>query len=235
MATLRDPGTGSRGVPRRQVPRPARVGVLMGQESALDEVCAILRSRAPEIDVVVSTTGWLQLVRSPRFPTDIVVIDHDLKDAVSIEGRIRSCRAAGAAVVVLSRSGAEAVRRRVLQAGAAAVLAGPVPAGDIVAAVRGVAAGARSGIRRAEVEAEDRAAQIARAYVSPRLSQGEEQALRLYVTGRTTRAVAQMMNVQYETAKTYLRRVRAKYRVVGRVAGRRADLIERAAEDGYLR
>jgi DNA-binding NarL/FixJ family response regulator len=235
MATLRDPGTGSRGVPRRKVPRPVRVGVLMGQESALDEVCAILRSRAPEIDVVVSTTGWLQLVRSPRFPTDIVVIDHDHKDAVSIEGRIRSCRAAGAAVVVLSRSGAEAVRRRVLQAGAAAVLAGPVPAGDIVAAVRRVAAGARSGLRRAEVEAEDRAAQIARAYVSPRLSQGEEQALRLYVTGRTTRAVAQMMNVQYETAKTYLRRVRAKYRVVGRVAGRRADLIERAAEDGYLR
>ncbi|OUD95781.1 hypothetical protein CMMCAS05_00955 [Clavibacter michiganensis subsp. michiganensis] len=43
------------------------------------------------------------------------------------------------------------------------------------------------------------------------------------------------MNVQYETAKTYLRRVRAKYRLVGRIAGRRSDLIDRATEDGYLR
>ncbi|MFS4507062.1 sigma factor-like helix-turn-helix DNA-binding protein [Clavibacter sp. Sh2141] len=235
MTTLRDPGAGTRGATRRQAPRPVRVGVLMGNESALDEVCAILRARAPEVDVVVSTTGWLQLIRSPRFPTDIVVVDHDLPDAVSIEGRIRSCRAAGAAVVVLSRSGAEAVRRRLLDAGAAALVTGPMAAGDIVTAVRGVAAGARSGHRRADDAADDAARAAARAFVSPRLSQGEEQALRLYVTGRSTQDVAQAMNVQYETAKTYLRRARAKYRVVGRVAGRRADLIERAAEDGYLR
>ncbi|MDQ0743892.1 DNA-binding NarL/FixJ family response regulator [Clavibacter sp. B3I6] len=235
MTTLRDPGASPLGAARRQAPRPVRVGVLMGSESALDEVCAILRARAPEIDVVVSTTGWLQLIRSPRFPTDIVVVDHDLPDAVSIEGRIRSCRAAGAAVVVLSRSGAEAVRRRLLDAGVAALVMGPMAAGDIVTAVRGVAAGARSGRRQVDVAADDAAREAARAFVSPRLSQGEEQALRLYVTGRSTQDVAQAMNVQYETAKTYLRRARAKYREVGRVAGRRADLIERAAEDGYLR
>ncbi|MET3800196.1 DNA-binding NarL/FixJ family response regulator [Clavibacter michiganensis] len=207
----------------------------MGHESALDEVCAILRRRAPEIDVVVSTTGWLQLVRSPRFPTDVVVVDYDLADVVSLEGRIRSCRAAGAAVVVLSRSGAEEVRRRVVDAGAAALLTGPVPAADIVAAVRAVAAGARSGQRHEDGAAGDDAARASRAFVSPRLSQGEEQALRLYVTGRSTQAVAAAMNVQYETAKTYLRRVRAKYRLVGRIAGRRTDLIDRATEDGYLR
>jgi DNA-binding NarL/FixJ family response regulator len=228
MTTLRDPGAGTRGVPGRQAPRPVRLGVLMGEEPGLEEVCALLRARAPELDVVVRTTDWLQLVRSPRFPTDVVVIDHDLEGAVSIEGRIRSCRAAGATVVVLSRSGTEAVRRRVLDAGAAALVAGQVPPGDIVAAIRGVAAGARAGRRRPDAEA-------ARGYESPRLSQGEEQALRLYITGRSTQAVAEVMNVQYETAKTYLRRVRAKYRLVGRVAGRRADLIERAAEDGYLR
>ncbi len=101
MTTLRDPGAGTRDASGRSSPQPVRVGVLMGHESALDEVCAILRRRAPEIDVVVSTTGWLQLVRSPRFPTDVVVVDYDLADAVSLEGRIRSCREAGAAGVVL--------------------------------------------------------------------------------------------------------------------------------------
>jgi DNA-binding NarL/FixJ family response regulator len=239
MTTLRVPGAGTRSAARRQAAQPVRVGVLMGHESALDEVCAIFRHRAPEIEVVVSTTGWLQLIRSPRFPTDVAVIDYDLADAVSLEGRVRSCRAAGVAVVVLSRSGSEEVKRRVLDAGAAALLTGPVPAGDIVAAVRAVVAGARSSRQRAAVAAgrvaDEAAAAAALAYASPRLSQGEEQALRLYVTGRSTQAVAQAMNVQYETAKTYLRRVRAKYRLVGREAGRRADLIDRAAEDGYLR
>ncbi len=232
MTTLRDPGAGTRDASGRSSPQPVRVGVLMGHESALDEVCAILRRRAPAIDVVLTTTGWLQLVRSPRFPTDVVVVDYDLADAVSLEGRIRSCRAAGAAVVVLSRSGAEEVRRRVVDAGAAALLTGPVPAADIVAAVRAVAAGSRSGQRREDGATGEGGA---RAFASPRLSQGAEQALRLYVTGRSTLAVATAMNVQYETAKTYLRRVRAKYRLVGRIAGRRSDLIDRATEDGYLR
>ncbi|OUE27312.1 DNA-binding response regulator [Clavibacter michiganensis] len=232
MTSLRDPGAGPRDASPPSTPQPARVGVLMGNESALDEVCAILRRRAPEIDVVVSTTGWLQLVRSPRFPTDVVVVDYDLPQAVSLEGRIRSCRAAGAAVVVLSRAGTEEVRRRVVAAGAAALLTGPVPAADIVAAVRAVAAGARSGHRG---DGAPTGEEVAGAFASPRLSQGEEQALRLYVTGRSTQAVATAMNVQYETAKTYLRRVRAKYRLVGRTAGRRSDLIDRATEDGYLR
>jgi hypothetical protein len=43
------------------------------------------------------------------------------------------------------------------------------------------------------------------------------------------------MNVQYETAKTYLRRVREKYARAGRPASRKAELIRRAAEDGYLK
>jgi len=235
MTSERDPGAGTRDASRASSPQPVRVGVLMGHESALDEVCAILRRRAPEIDVVVSTTGWLQLVRSPRFPTDVVVVDYDLSDAVSLEGRIRSCRAAGADVVVLSRSGAEGVRRRVIDAGAAALLTGPVPAADIVAAVRAVAASGRSAHRRDDGAMHEEDGHAARAFASPRLSQGEEQALRLYVSGRSTQAVATAMNVQYETAKTYLRRVRAKYRLVGRIAGRRSDLIDRAAEDGYLR
>lgn len=236
MTSERDPGAGTHDASRRMSPQPVRVGVLMGHESALDEVCAILRRLAPEIDVAVSTTGWLQLVRSPRFPTDVVVVDYDLADAVSLEGRIRSCRAAGAAVVVLSRSGAEGVQRRVVEAGAAALLTGPVPAADIVAAVRAVAACTRPARRTEGATHEDGdEGRASGAFASPRLSQGEEQALRLYVTGRSTQAVATAMNVQYETAKTYLRRVRAKYRVVGRTAGRRSDLIDRATEDGYLR
>jgi len=230
MSTPRLPGDGETPTRGRAVTPRVRVAVLMGERSALDEVCSILRSRAPEVDVVVGTTGWLPLVRSPGFPTDVVVLDYDLADAVSVEGRVRSCRAAGSSVVLLSRSGSAEVRRRALGAGAAALLVGPVPARDIVAAVRSVVAGARAAAPVHEPLAESDPP-----FASARLSEGEERALRLYATGCSTQDVAVRMNVQYETAKTYLRRVRAKYRLVGRAAGRRADLIERAAEDGYLR
>jgi DNA-binding CsgD family transcriptional regulator len=70
--------------------------------------------------------------------------------------------------------------------------------------------------------------------VKPRLSPGEEEALRLYAAGYSTAEVAERMNVQYETAKTYLRRVREKYAKVSRPASKKAELIRRAAEDGYL-
>jgi DNA-binding CsgD family transcriptional regulator len=68
----------------------------------------------------------------------------------------------------------------------------------------------------------------------PKLSAGEVDALKLYVAGYSTEQVAAQLNVQYETAKTYLRRVREKYAKVNRPAGKKADLIRRAAEDGYL-
>jgi hypothetical protein len=42
------------------------------------------------------------------------------------------------------------------------------------------------------------------------------------------------MDVGYETAKTYLRRVREKYARAGRPASRKSELIRRAAEDGFL-
>ncbi len=54
------------------------------------------------------------------------------------------------------------------------------------------------------------------------------------MSGYSTVEVAQQMNVQYETAKTYLRRVREKYSKANRPASKKADLIRRAAEDGYL-
>ena len=68
----------------------------------------------------------------------------------------------------------------------------------------------------------------------PKLSDGERWALLLYVEGNSTSQVAGEMNVQFETAKTYLRRVREKYQRVGRPTSTRSDLIRRAAEDGYL-
>ena len=69
---------------------------------------------------------------------------------------------------------------------------------------------------------------------SAHLSAAEERALRLYAKGFSTHEVADRMDIGYETAKTYLRRVREKYARAGRPASRKSELIRRAAEDGLL-
>lgn len=68
----------------------------------------------------------------------------------------------------------------------------------------------------------------------PELSPREAEALRLYATGLLLRTVARRMDIQEETVKEYLGRVRKKYARKGRGHQTRAELTLRAVEDGYL-
>jgi len=145
--------------PASPVPAPARLAILDDHEILLDSLATWIEKNAPEFDLVLRAGSWIELVHSDAFPTDLVIMDLQLRESVSIGARVRTCRAAGAKVIVLSA---------------------------------------------------------------------------VYADGRTTSEVAKAMNVQYETAKTYLRRVREKYGKAGRPTSSRADLIRRAAEDGYL-
>ena len=124
------------------------------------------------------------------------------------------------------------LRERAMRAGAAAFLGKSQPLSEVMAIAREI-----TGIGAAESaqpESWRPLPQVAAPIEKPRLSVGEEEALRLYAGGRSTNEVASEMHVQYETAKTYLRRVREKYAKAKRPASRKSDLIRRAAEDGYL-
>ncbi len=212
-------------------PRRVRVALLDDHEVLLESIATWMRANAPDFEVVLTASSWLQLVHSPAFPTDLVFIDVQLSEPVSIEARVRTCRAAGAKVIVLTGLDTADVRDRAMRAGAAAFVAKSQPLADVMAVARdvmGIAAGAAAPrpwrpLPPAAISVE-----------KPRLSVGEEEALRLYAGGRSTLEVAEEMHVQFETAKTYLRRVREKYAKVRRPASRKADLIRRAAEDGYL-
>jgi len=209
-----------------------RLALLDDHELLLDSLSSWIGSNAPDFDVVLVAATWLQLVHSANFPTDLVFIDFQLTEPVSIEARVRTCRAAGAKVIVLTSLDTREARERALAAGAADFLLKSMPMNEVMDAARRVM-GLESG-GSAERQWRPLPTGGAPAQARPRLSPGEEEALRLYVSGHSTASVAQNMNVQYETAKTYLRRVREKYAKVGRPAGKKADLIRRAAEDGYL-
>ena len=69
----------------------------------------------------------------------------------------------------------------------------------------------------------------------PKLSPRQRDVLIAYTSGNELMpAVARSLGVDPETLKTHLRRIRAKYREVGRPAPTRRDLYVRAVEDGLL-
>ena len=220
------------GVPSA-TPRQSRVrlAILDDHELLLDSLGSWIGTHAPDFQLVLSAATWLQLVHSPNFPTDLVFIDFQLKEAVSIEARVRTCRAAGAKVIVISSVDTREAQERALAAGAADFLGKSLPMSRVMDAARRVMGMPSEPVPDPSWRSGDLGPTM---QPRPRLSAGEEEAFKLYVTGYSTSEVAEQMNVQYETAKTYLRRVREKYARINRPAGKKAELIRRAAEDGYL-
>jgi len=232
-APVSDPDAGASPAPSaRDAEPPIRLAILDDHEILLDSLSTWIEKNAPEFDLVVRAGSWLELVHSDAFPTDLVIMDLQLKESVSIGARVRTCRAAGAKVVVLSAVDTPEDRDAALGAGAVAYVTKSQPMAELVAAA--LSAVGRGADRTQSAAQAWRPRPLIPDSARPRLSDGERQALVLYADGRTTSEVARAMNVQYETAKTYLRRVREKYGKAGRPTSSRADLIRRAAEDGYL-
>lgn len=208
-----------------------RLAILDDHEVLLDSLSSWIAANAPDFDLVLSASTWLQLVHSDNFPTDLVFLDFQLKEPVSIEARVRTCRAAGAKVIVLSSLDSAEVRERAMNSGVADFLSKTLPMREVMDAARRVMGiDPRHSLQRDWRPLPAGATQQTR----PKLSAGESDALTLYASGLSTIQVAEKMGVQYETAKTYLRRVREKYAKVNRPASKKAELIRRAAEDGYL-
>lgn len=208
-----------------------RLAILDDHEVLLDSISSWISSNAPDFDLALSAHTWLELVHSDNFPTELVFIDFQLKEPVSIEARVRTCRAAGAKVIVLSSLDTREARERALEAGASAFVSKSVPMREVMETARDV----MGMVPGQDFQRDWRPLPVGAVnQVRPKLSTGETEALKLYVSGHSTIEVARQMNVQYETAKTYLRRVREKYAKANRPASKKAELIRRAAEDGYL-
>src|SRR6187402_343133 len=115
-----------------------RLAILDDHEVLLDSLGSWIGAHAPDFDLVLSASTWLQLVHSPNFPTDLVILDFQLKEPVSIEARVRTCRAAGAKVIVLSSLDTRESQDRALDAGAAAFLSKTLPMQQVMDAARSI-------------------------------------------------------------------------------------------------
>jgi len=212
-----------------------RLAILDDHGLIVDSLARWFADLAPDFEVVVTATSWMDLVRSPAFPVELVLMDLQLgdNDSVSIESRVRACRAAGARVIVVTALDDEESRERSMAAGAAGFVSKTLPAETLVDYARRVMRGERLPRHPRPVGAVGTSGGTT-TMSGVHLSPAEERALRYYAQGLSTLEVGQRMDVGYETAKTYLRRVREKYAKVGKPASRKAELIRRAAEDGFL-
>jgi DNA-binding CsgD family transcriptional regulator len=162
---------------------------------------------------------FTELVMAREFPGDVVVLTEPA--GAPLLAHARTAVSAGGLVVVHADVD-DALREKLDAAGV-----GVVPANEPASAVADAAASIRRRRTRALAASDPEAER-------PRLSHSERRALAHYTQGLTTVQVAQAMDVGYETAKTFLRRVRAKYAAVDRPTSKRFELVLRAEEDGII-
>lgn len=188
-----------------------------------------IRSAADDIELVGAVPTWAELITHSGFPVDVVLLDVDLKDNIPISVKISTLKSAGVKVVLMSTYSDPNVVREALAAGALGYLVKSEDAGMIVEAIRSAADG------EPFISAElDLALNTGDIGGSPKLSAQERRVMALYGGGEPVKAVAFQLSISEETAKSYLKRIREKYRVAGFDVGTKVALRKRAIEDGIL-
>jgi DNA-binding NarL/FixJ family response regulator len=115
----------------------ARVAIVSKDISFTGGLSHWLGSNDPQLAVVLAVTSWGDLLHDREFPTDLVVLDAASSKRNSVESRVRTLRASGTAVLVMTAAGTGDDPQRAVSAGAFCVLEKSVPLGLIDEMARG--------------------------------------------------------------------------------------------------
>jgi DNA-binding NarL/FixJ family response regulator len=206
-----------------------RLAIVDDHRMLLSALTEWIRSAASDITMSCAVPSWGELLGHPEMPVDVVLLDLDLKDNIPISVKISTLKSMGVKVVLMSTYSEPNVVREALAAGALGYLVKSEDAGMIVEAIRTAFGG------EAFISAElDLALNAGEVGGSPKLSAQERRVMALYGGGEPVKAVAFQLSISEETAKSYLKRIREKYRVAGFDVGTKVALRKRAIEDGIL-
>jgi two-component system uhpT operon response regulator UhpA len=194
---------------------------------------AWLSRESTEVHVAVAASTWADLLVHPAFPVEVVMLDLQLRDGIPAPMKVATLRTAGVATVIISTHATGAEVRACVNAGALGYLPKSEPAHEMIRAAQHAARG-QSYVTPilASLLIADRDGDLDVGV--PQLSPQELRALTLYASGLPMKNVARRLNVSYETAKSYVDRVREKYEQAGRGARTKVELYQRAVEDGFL-
>ena len=206
-----------------------RLAIVDDHRMLLGALTEWVRNAAPDIDMVAAVASWPELLTHPEFPVDVVLLDLDLKDNIPVSLKISTLKTTGVRVVLMSTYSEPNVVREALAAGALGYLVKSEDAGMIVEAIRAAAEG--ESFVSAELDLALNSGEVGGA---PKLSAQERRVMALYGGGEPVKAVAFQLGISEETAKSYLKRIREKYRVAGIDVGTKVALRKRAIQDGIL-
>jgi two-component system uhpT operon response regulator UhpA len=187
---------------------------------------------APDIEVTVTAKSWGELFANPSVPSkvDIVLLDIELGDNQPLTNKIITLRHMGMKVVVMSAYADTSVIAGALRAGALGYVSKSEAGHAMADAVRAAQAGETylSDITRAEMAKYERGSQ------SPKLSAQERKVMALYGGGTMLQAIAHELGIGHETAKGYLKNIRAKYTGAGIDVSDKVLLRKQAIRDGII-
>ena len=206
-----------------------RLAIVDDHRMLLGALTEWIRNAAADINMVAAVASWPELLTHPEFPVDVVLLDLDLKDNIPISLKISTLKTTGVAVVLMSTYSEPNVVREALAAGALGYLVKSEDAGMIVEAIRAASEG--ESFVSAELDLALSAGEVGGA---PKLSAQERRVMALYGGGEPVKSVAYQLGISEETAKSYLKRIREKYRVAGIDVGTKVALRRRAIQDGIL-
>jgi DNA-binding NarL/FixJ family response regulator len=208
---------------------PIRLALVDDHKMLLGALTEWIRGAADDITLVAAVTTWPELLTSPSFPVDVVLLDLDLKDSIPVSLKISTLKTAGVKTVVMSTYSEPNVVREALGSGALGYLVKSEDAEMIVEAIRSAQRGEQY------VSAElDLAINSGEVGGVPKLSAQERRVMALYGGGEPVKSVAYQLGISEETAKSYLKRIREKYRVAGFDVGTKVALRKRAITDGII-
>lgn len=208
---------------------PIRLAIVDDHRMLLGALTEWIRNAADDIDMVAAVTTWPELLTHPEFPVDVVLLDLDLKDNIPVSLKISTLKTTGVKTVLMSTYSEPELVREALAAGALGYLVKSEEASMIVEAIRA----ARNGESYISAEL-DLMLNTGAAGGAPRLSAQERRVMALYGAGEPVKAVAYQLGISDETAKSYLKRIREKYRLAGYDVGTKVALRKRAIHDGIL-
>jgi len=206
-----------------------RLAIVDDHRMLLGALTEWIRNAAPDIDMVAAVASWPELLTHPEFPVDVVLLDLDLKDNIPVSLKISTLKTTGVRTVLMSTYSEPNVVREALAAGALGYLVKSEDASMIVEAIRAASVG--ESFVSAELDLALNSGEVGGA---PKLSAQERRVMALYGGGEPVKAVAYQLGISEETAKSYLKRIREKYRVAGIDVGTKVALRKRAIQDGIL-
>lgn len=208
---------------------PIRLAIVDDHKMLLAALTEWLRSATVDLELVLAVPTWPELLTHPGFPVDVVLLDLDLKDGIPISLKLAQLKTTGVKTVLMSTYSDPAVVREALAAGAMGYLVKSEDADMIVEAIKAAVRG------ESFVSHElDLALHAAESGGGPRLSAQERRVMALYGAGESVKSVSYQLGISQETAKSYLKRIREKYRLAGYDVGTKVSLRKQAIADGIL-